>query len=43
VSAVVIDADDDLRSLEPERRNCLFQDETMNLRLFKSYSQESIS
>ena len=39
VTAVQVDADDDLRDLKPETRKCLFPDETANLKLFKTYSQ----
>ena len=33
LSAVKIDADDDLKYLKPETRKCLFPDETTNLKL----------
>jgi hypothetical protein len=39
VAATVIDADEDLRKLEPITRKCLFPDETKNIKLFKNYSQ----
>jgi hypothetical protein len=39
VTATVIDADEDLRNLEPTTRKCLFPDETKNIKLFKNYSQ----
>ena len=41
VSAVMIDADDDLRGINPEDRNCIFSDETAFIQLHKSYSQEN--
>ena len=41
LSAVKIDADDDLKYLKPETRKCLFPDETTNLKLFKSYKQSN--
>jgi hypothetical protein len=41
LSAVVIDADDNLKDLPPETRNCLFADETKNIRLHKEYSQDN--
>jgi hypothetical protein len=39
VSAVKIDADDDLKDLKPEVRKCLYPDEIGNLKLFKTYGQ----
>jgi hypothetical protein len=39
VSAVVIDADDNMRDLDPETRGCLFSDETDRIKLHKSYNQ----
>ena len=39
VSAVKIDADDDLKDLKPETRKCLYPDEIGNLKLFQTYSQ----
>ena len=41
LSAIKIDADKDLRNLKPETRNCLFPDETDNLKLFKKYKQSN--
>jgi hypothetical protein len=41
VSGVVIDADDNLRSLDPVTRGCIFSDETANIKLHKSYSQDN--
>ena len=41
VSAVKIEADDDLRVLDPDTRQCLFPDETDRIRLHKFYSQEN--
>ena len=39
VSAVKIDADDDLKNLKPAARKCFFPDEIGNLTLFQTYSQ----
>jgi hypothetical protein len=39
LSASMIEADNDLRSLEPWRRKCIFNDETQNLTLHREYSQ----
>ncbi len=39
VSAVKIDADDDLRGLDPGTRKCLLPDETDHVKLHKAYSQ----
>jgi len=39
VSAVKIDADDDLRGLDPDTRKCLFPDETDHVKLHKAYNQ----
>ena len=39
ISAVKIDADDDLKDLNPATRKCLYPDEIGNMKLFKSYSQ----
>jgi len=39
VSAVMIDADDSLRELEPDTRKCLFSDETDRIKLHKTYNQ----
>jgi hypothetical protein len=41
LSATEIDAADDLRSISPINRNCLFADETGNLKLYKSYSKSN--
>jgi hypothetical protein len=41
LSATEIDATDDLRSISPINRNCLFPDETGNLKLYKSYSKSN--
>ena len=41
LSAVKIDADEDLRGLKPETRKCLFPDEIEHLKLFKSYKQSN--
>ena len=41
VSAIIVDADDDLRTLKPEVRKCLYPDELGDLTLFKSYSQSN--
>jgi hypothetical protein len=41
LSATKIDATDDLRSISPINRNCLFPDETGNLKLYKSYSKSN--
>ncbi len=32
-------ADNELRSISPEKRNCYFQDETQSMKLHKYYSQ----
>ena len=39
MSAVKIDASDDIKYLDPSKRNCLFPDETQFLKIHKSYSQ----
>jgi hypothetical protein len=39
ISAVKIDAEDDLKDLQPETRKCLFPDEIGSLKLFQSYTQ----
>ena len=39
VSAVQIEADDDLRDLDPNTRGCLFPDETNRIVFHKSYNQ----
>ena len=39
LSATHIDADDGLRSIDPNQRNCLFPDETSMLKLHKSNSK----
>jgi hypothetical protein len=41
LSAIKIDADDDLRGLNRETRKCLFPDETDVLKLFKTYKQSN--
>jgi hypothetical protein len=41
LSAIVVDADDNLKDLQPEIRNCLFADENKDIRLHKNYSQEN--
>ena len=41
LSATQIDATDDLRSIGPATRNCLFPDETSMLKLHKSYSKSN--
>ena len=37
----MIDADDNLKDLQPETRNCLFADETENVRLHREYRQDN--
>jgi len=39
VSAVMVDADDSLRDLDPDTRGCIFSDETDRLKLHKTYNQ----
>jgi len=39
LSAIRIDADDSIRSIDPVERNCLFEDETSSLVFHKRYSQ----
>jgi len=39
VSAIGVDADDNLRDLDPDTRRCLFSDETDQIALHKSYNQ----
>ncbi len=39
LTATSIDADEDIRKLDPSSRNCLFSDENQGLRLHKKYSQ----
>ena len=41
LSAVMIDADDDLHNINPGDRECTFTDETEYIMLFKTYSQEN--
>jgi hypothetical protein len=41
ISAVQIHADDNLQKLNPDARQCLYQDEIGNLTLFKNYSQSN--
>jgi hypothetical protein len=41
LSAIVVDADENLKELQPDTRNCLFADETEQIRLHKNYSQEN--
>ena len=41
VSAQLIEADEDLRSLKPKARKCLFSDETSKMTLHRSYRQEN--
>ena len=41
LSATEIDATDELRNIAPANRNCLFPDETGNLKLHKSYSKSN--
>jgi hypothetical protein len=39
LSAIKINSDDDIRDIDPFKRNCLFPDETDHIKLFKQYSQ----
>jgi len=39
LDAIKINADADIRSIEPKKRRCLFKDESSGLTLFKNYSQ----
>ena len=41
LSALMIDADDGLHSINPVDRACIFSDETEYITLFKTYSQEN--
>jgi hypothetical protein len=41
LTATDVLADDDIKDIEPENRNCYFLGETSNLKLFKKYSQAS--
>ena len=41
ISATVIDADEQLRSLSPTRRGCKFEDEIDDLKFHKYYSQSN--
>ena len=41
LSATMIEASQDLRSLQPWRRKCIFNDETQNLTLYKEYTQSN--
>ena len=41
VSAVLLDADDNVRDIKPVDRKCLFADETTNIKLHRHYSQEN--
>jgi Amiloride-sensitive sodium channel len=39
LSATRIKADNDIRSIDPQKRNCFFSDETNAVKLYKKYSQ----
>ena len=39
LSATKIDADESLRNIQPQQRNCLFSDENLSLKIHKKYSQ----
>jgi len=41
VSATIVNANDGLRSLMPEARNCFFPNENANLKMHKNYSQSN--
>jgi len=41
IGATMIEASQNLRSLEPWRRKCLFHDETQNLTIYKEYTQSN--
>jgi len=38
---IKLDADESIRSISPEQRNCYFKDETTSIKLFKRYSQSN--
>ena len=41
IGATMIEASQNLRSIEPWRRKCLFHDETQNLTIYKEYTQSN--
>jgi len=41
LSAIMVDAEDNLHSINPNDRGCIFSDETKYIKLFKTYSQEN--